>query len=78
MKLACTTLACPGWSIEEAVSTAREHGYAAIAWRLADGALILNSPGAWTYCQPGEGDVPLGEICSELRYSGYAGYLSLE
>lgn len=240
MKLAYTTLACPGWSIEEAVGAARDHGYAAIEWRLVDGALIepdtpaevwrrlrqasaargievacldsscrvvqetaearvetieagqhmldlaaeigapflrvfggalpahtaraaviepaaevlytlgcyggergvcvllethdawtnsedvlmlvravnlptikvlwdahhtyrfgeapaqtlallgdaiayvhvkdsyLNEPGAWTYCLPGEGDVPLGEICSELRHSGYTGYLSLE
>lgn len=40
MKLTYTSLACPGWSIEEAVSAAERYGYAAIEWRLADGAII--------------------------------------
>jgi sugar phosphate isomerase/epimerase len=40
MKLAYTSLACPGWTIEEAVSAAENYGYAAIEWRLADGAII--------------------------------------
>ena len=40
MKLTYTSLACPGWTIEEAVSAAERYGYAAIEWRLADGALI--------------------------------------
>ncbi len=44
MKLTYTSLACPGWSIEEAVSAAEKYGYAAIEWRLADGAII--EPGA--------------------------------
>lgn len=40
MKLGYTSLACPGWSIEEAVSAAESYGYAAIEWRMADGAII--------------------------------------
>jgi sugar phosphate isomerase/epimerase len=40
MKLTYTSLACPGWTIEEAVSAAESYGYAAIEWRLADGAII--------------------------------------
>ncbi len=40
MKLAYTSLACPDWTIEEAVSAAERYGYAAIEWRLADGLLI--------------------------------------
>jgi sugar phosphate isomerase/epimerase len=40
MKLTYTSLACPGWTIEEAVSAAEKYGYAAIEWRLADGAII--------------------------------------
>ncbi|HEY0754538.1 MAG TPA: sugar phosphate isomerase/epimerase [Ktedonobacteraceae bacterium] len=40
MQLAYTSLACPGWTIEEAVSAAARCGYAAIEWRLADGVLL--------------------------------------
>jgi sugar phosphate isomerase/epimerase len=40
MKLTYTSLACPDWTIEEAVGAAERYGYAAIEWRLADGALI--------------------------------------
>lgn len=40
MKLAYTSLACPGWTIEEAVHAAQIYGYAAIEWRLADGVII--------------------------------------
>jgi sugar phosphate isomerase/epimerase len=40
MKLTYTSLAAPGWTIEEAVSAAERYGYAAIEWRLADGAII--------------------------------------
>jgi sugar phosphate isomerase/epimerase len=44
MKLAYSSLACPGWTIEEAVAAAARYGYAAIEWRLADGEII--EPGA--------------------------------
>lgn len=40
MKLTYTSLACPNWTIEEAVTAAKSYGYAAIEWRLADGAII--------------------------------------
>jgi sugar phosphate isomerase/epimerase len=40
MKLAYSTLACPQWTIEEAVTAAAGYGYNAIEWRLADGEII--------------------------------------
>jgi sugar phosphate isomerase/epimerase len=40
MKLAYSSLACPGWTIEEAATAAERYGYNAIEWRLADGATI--------------------------------------
>lgn len=40
MKLAYSSLACPGWTIEEAVQAAARYGYTAIEWRLADGEII--------------------------------------
>jgi sugar phosphate isomerase/epimerase len=35
-----STLACPGWTVEEAISSAVRYGYDAIEWRLADGEII--------------------------------------
>src|SRR4051812_2286627 len=40
MKLAFTTLACPGWSLEQAVAAARQYGYEGIELRLLDGELV--------------------------------------
>src|SRR5260370_8887701 len=40
MKLAYSTLACPRWTVEEAVAAAVRYGYDAIEWRLADGVII--------------------------------------
>jgi sugar phosphate isomerase/epimerase len=40
MKLAYSTLACPQWTIEEAVAAAVRYGYDAIEWRLAEGEII--------------------------------------
>src|SRR5215207_6520704 len=40
MKLAFTTLACPGWSLEQAVAAARQYGYQGIELRLIDGELV--------------------------------------
>lgn len=40
MKLAYSSLACPQWSIEEAVNAAIHYHYEAIEWRLADGEII--------------------------------------
>lgn len=40
MKIAYSTLACPGWKVEELVAAAVKHGYEALEWRLADGEII--------------------------------------
>lgn len=40
MKLVYSSLACPQWTIEEAVMAAMRYGYDAIEWRLADGEVI--------------------------------------
>lgn len=40
MKFAYSTLACPQWTVEEAVAAAIRYGYDAIEWRLADGEII--------------------------------------
>src|SRR5260370_39805925 len=40
MRLAYSTLACPRWTVEEAVAAAVGYGYDAIEWRLADGVII--------------------------------------
>jgi sugar phosphate isomerase/epimerase len=40
MQIAFSTLACPGWSIEEAAEAAVRYGYDAIEWRMTDGRLI--------------------------------------
>jgi len=43
MRLAYSTLACPRWSIEEAVAAAVRYVYDAIEWRVADGEIIKPS-----------------------------------
>jgi sugar phosphate isomerase/epimerase len=40
MKLAFTTLACPGWSLDQAVAAARQYGYEGLELRLLDGELL--------------------------------------
>jgi sugar phosphate isomerase/epimerase len=40
MKLAFTTLACPNWTLEQAVEAARRYGYEGIELRLLDGEVI--------------------------------------
>jgi sugar phosphate isomerase/epimerase len=40
MKLAFTTLACPDWTLEQAVAAAQRYGYAGIELRLLDGQLV--------------------------------------
>jgi sugar phosphate isomerase/epimerase len=40
MRLAFSSLACPGWTVEEIVRAADRYGYHGIEWRLADGALL--------------------------------------
>jgi sugar phosphate isomerase/epimerase len=46
MKLAFTTLACPGWTLEQAVDAAGRYGYAGVELRLLDGELL--GPGLGT------------------------------
>jgi fatty-acyl-CoA synthase len=40
MKLAFTTLACPSWTLEQALDAAARNGYAGIELRLLDGELL--------------------------------------
>ncbi|WP_049569185.1 sugar phosphate isomerase/epimerase family protein [Nonomuraea sp. SBT364] len=40
MKLAFSTLGCPGWTWAEAVDAAVRHGFDGIEWRLVDGHII--------------------------------------
>lgn len=40
MRLAFSTLACPGWSVEDVAANARAYGYDGIELRLLDGELI--------------------------------------
>jgi sugar phosphate isomerase/epimerase len=39
-KLGCSTLACPGWTLEQVVDLARRSGYEGLELRLVDGELI--------------------------------------
>ena len=48
MRLAFSTLACPGWSLDQVVEGAQRYGYAGVELRLVDGRLI-------------EGDMPAAE-----------------
>lgn len=41
MKLAFTTLACPGWTLEQAVDAGRRYGYEGLELRLLDGEIVL-------------------------------------
>ena len=46
MKFAYSSLACPQWTIEQAIEAAVRYGYDAIEWRLADGEIITSeTPG---------------------------------
>jgi sugar phosphate isomerase/epimerase len=40
MRLAFSTLACPGWTWEQAVQGALSYGYEGIEWRMIGGALV--------------------------------------
>lgn len=42
MKLAYSTLGCPGWTVEQAAEAVKRYGYDAIEWRLADGEPITS------------------------------------
>jgi sugar phosphate isomerase/epimerase len=45
---------------------------------MKDSQPASDTPGGWHYCLLNEGTVPLREICSALKGSGYTGYLALE
>ena len=49
MRIAYSSLACPGWSVERIVDAAVRYGYDAIEWRLADGELLgpRTDDGVW-------------------------------
>ena len=40
MKLAFSTLGCPGWSLEQVTAAVREHGYEGMELRLVDGEIV--------------------------------------
>lgn len=40
MKIAFTTLACPGWTLEQAIEAAKSYGYEGLELRLLDGEVI--------------------------------------
>lgn len=42
MKLAYSSLACPGWTVEEAADAVARYGFDGIEWRLADGEPITS------------------------------------
>jgi sugar phosphate isomerase/epimerase len=42
MKLAYSSLACPGWTVEEAADAVVRYGFDGIEWRLADGEPITS------------------------------------
>ena len=42
MKLAYSSLACPGWTVEEAADAVTRYGFDGIEWRLADGEPITS------------------------------------
>lgn len=50
MKLAFSTLACPGWSWKQAIDAAKSYGYDGIEWRLIDGQ-IANSQYPLAVCE---------------------------
>lgn len=43
MKLAYTTLACPGWTFEQCIDAAQRYGYAGLELRLLDGEVITSA-----------------------------------
>jgi sugar phosphate isomerase/epimerase len=40
MRIAFSSLACPGWTVEQIADAARRYDYDSIEWRLADGELL--------------------------------------
>ena len=40
MKIAFSTLGCPGWSLDQVTAAVREHGYEGVELRLLDGEIV--------------------------------------
>lgn len=74
MKIAFSTLACPGWSLEQAVEAGRRYGYDGIELRLLDGEVI--PPGLApeqrrrirAVC--GDGGLEIAALDSSIRLAG--------
>jgi sugar phosphate isomerase/epimerase len=49
VRIAFSSLACPGWSVEQIAGAAGRYGYDAVEWRLADGELLgpRTDDGVW-------------------------------
>src|SRR5688572_30195367 len=58
MKLAYSTLACPNWTLEQAVDAARRYNYEGIELRLVDGEIIQPD-------MPAEARQRVRRVCSE-------------
>jgi sugar phosphate isomerase/epimerase len=60
MKLAYSTLACPGWTWEKAIDAALSLGYHGVEWRLVDGEMVSAATPAAT----------IGRIRSRMQSCG--------
>lgn len=60
MKLAYSTLACPNWTLEQAVDAARRYNYEGIELRLVDGEIIQPD-------MPAEARQRVHRVCSEAK-----------
>jgi fatty-acyl-CoA synthase len=72
MRIGFSSLACPGWSVEEIVAAAHRNDYEGVEWRLADGALLgpRTDNGVWKrIAQTGVDPVCLDTSCVFVRGS---------
>ena len=60
MQVAFTTLACPGWSVDQVITAATAYGYGGVEWRLIDGEVI----------DPVEGHAALLDAVRRCRAAG--------
>ena len=70
MRLSFSSLACPGYSVEQIADAARSYGYAGIEWRLADGSLLglQTADDVWTRIAATEIQTPcLDTSCMFVR-----------
>src|SRR5437867_1081009 len=49
MRIGFSSLACPGWTVEQIADAAGRYGYGGVEWRLADGELLgpHTAAGVW-------------------------------